>query len=152
MKQKRGFIQHQAGAGFTLIEILVTISIIGLLTMIGVTNFRVATQRARDGRRQADLEQIRAALELYRADENTYPVDISSGTIVGSAPDNNIYMETVPTDPKDDRQYFFLSDGLTYSLCASLEITTTGSCTALGADCSVGGSSATCNYQVTNPK
>lgn len=136
--------------GFTLIEILVTISIIGLLTMIGVTNFRVATQRARDGRRQADLEQIRAALELYRADETAYPTDdiISAGTIVGSAPDNNIYMETVPTDPKTDYQYFFLSDGTTYSLCASLEVTTTGSCTASGADCG----SYACNYQVTNPK
>ncbi|PIP52662.1 hypothetical protein COX09_00345, partial [Candidatus Beckwithbacteria bacterium CG23_combo_of_CG06-09_8_20_14_all_47_9] len=50
--------------GFTLIEILVTISIIALLTMIGVTNFRVANQKARDGRRQGDLEQIKAALEL----------------------------------------------------------------------------------------
>ena len=59
--------------GFTLIEILVAVSIIALLTVMGVTNFMVANKKARDGKRQGDLEQIRAALEIYRADERIYP-------------------------------------------------------------------------------
>ena len=41
--------------GFTLLELLVVISLIGLLTAIGVVNFQATNQRARDGKRQAEL-------------------------------------------------------------------------------------------------
>ena len=135
--------------GFTFIEILVVLTIIAVLTAVGATNFRVANQKARDGRRQADLEQIRAALELYRSDEAGYPVIdiIADGEIVGLT--GNVYMETVPTDPRSDFTYYYTSDGITYSLCASLEVTTTGVCDAAGAIC---GTAVSCNYQLTNPK
>ena len=135
--------------GFTLLELLVTISIIGILIAVGATNFRVANQKARDGRRQADLEQIRAALELYRSDENGYPISdiINDQEIIGST--GNIYMETVPTDPKSDFTYYYTSDGVTYTLCASLEVTTTGVCEPAGASC---GTDVSCNYQLQNPK
>ena len=131
--------------GFTLIEILVTISIIALLTMIGVTNFRVANQKARDGRRQGDLEQIRAALELYRTDEAEYPADITAGQTIES-PTGTIYMNEVPTDPLGPQAYYYSSDGDTYALCAALELDTSGVCG--GASCGTG---VPCNYQVTNP-
>ena len=131
--------------GFTLIEILVTISIIGLLTMIGVTNFRVANQKARDGRRQGDLEQIKAALELYRTDEAEYPGGINAGDPIQS-PTGTIYMNKVPTDPLSTQEYYFTSDGDTYTLCAALELDTSGACG--GTSC---GSGVTCNYQITSP-
>lgn len=131
--------------GFTLIEILVTISIIGLLTMIGVTNFRVANQKARDGRRQGDLEQIKGALELYRTDEAEYPVSITAGQTIES-PTGTIYMNEVPIDPLSTQTYYYSSDGDTYTLCAALELDTSGVCG--GAGC---GSGVTCNYRITNP-
>ena len=131
--------------GFTLIEILVTISIIALLTMIGVTNFRVANQRARDGRRQGDLEQIKAALELYRTDEAEYPADITAGQTIES-PTGTIYMNQVPTDPLSTQTYYYSSDGETYTLCAALELDLSGACG--GASCGTG---TPCNYQVTSP-
>jgi general secretion pathway protein G len=131
--------------GFTLIEILVTISIIGLLTMIGITNFRVANQKARDGRRQGDLEQIRAALELYRTDEGEYPNSITSGDPMESLT-GTIYMKEIPTDPVSTQSYYYTSDGNTYTLCAALELDTNGVCG--GASC---GSGITCNYEITNP-
>lgn len=132
--------------GFTLIEILVTISIIGLLTMIGVTNFRVANQKARDGRRQGDLEQIKAALELYRTDEAEYPTNdiLSAGTIESAG--GTVYMGDVPEDPLAAQSYYYASDGDTYTLCAALELTTSGNCG--GAGCGTG---VTCNYPVTSP-
>lgn len=131
--------------GFTLIEILVTVSIIGLLTMIGVTNFRVANQKARDGRRQGDLEQIKAALELYRTDQGEYPTDnvISAGTIVFGV---ITYMKKVPADPSSDQVYYYSSDGDTYTLCAALELNTAGNCGSNSC-----GTGVTCNYKVTNP-
>ncbi|MBU2052368.1 prepilin-type N-terminal cleavage/methylation domain-containing protein [Patescibacteria group bacterium] len=131
-------------SGFTLIEILVTVSIIGLLTMIGLTNFRVANQKARDGRRQGDLEQIKAALELYRTDEAEYPTDISSGTI--QSPTGTVYMNEVPTDPISTREYYYSSDSDTYTLCAALELDLSGACG--GNSCGI---DVTCNYQVTSP-
>ena len=131
--------------GFTLIEILVTISIIGLLTMIGMTNFRVANQKARDGRRQGDLEQIKAALELYRTDEAAYPGSITAGNPIQSAT-GTIYMNEVPTDPLSTQDYYYSSNGDTYTLCAALELDLSGVCG--GNSCGAG---VTCNYQITSP-
>lgn len=129
--------------GFTLIEILVTISIIGLLTMVGITNFRVANQKARDGRRQGDLEQIKAALELYRTDEAEYPGSVTPGATIESAT-GTIYMNEVPDDPLSEQDYSYSSDTDTYTLCAALELVTD---TVSGCgDCGV-----TCNYQITSP-
>ena len=146
------FCQSAMKRGFTLIEILVTISIIGLLTMIGVTNFRVANQKAKDGRRQGDLEQIKAALELYRTDAGLYPTtsawlpDIGGGSLTYGT---TTYMESTPDDPVSARKYYYTTPdaGKTYRLCAALELTTTGSCTG-NPSCGTG---VTCNYQVTSP-
>ncbi|MFC1627388.1 type II secretion system protein [Patescibacteria group bacterium] len=133
--------------GFSFIEILVVTTIIAVLTMVGVANFRVANQKAKDGKRKGDLEQIRAALELYRTDENEYPDgDIISADIIQSV-GGNVYMSDVPDDPANGYDYYYTSDGMTYSLCAALELDLTGSCTAGGADC---GTEA-CNYQINSP-
>ena len=130
--------------GFSFIEILVVTTIIAVLTAVGVANFRVANQKARDGRRQGDLEQIRAALELYRTDELAYPTnDIISADIIQSS-GGTTYMADVPDDPSTDYVYYYNSGGSTYTLCAALEIDTTGICAA-----SCG--SVTCNYQVVSP-
>ncbi len=130
--------------GFSFIEILVVTTIIAVLTAVGMANFRVANRKARDVRRQGDLEQIRAALELYRTDEAAYPIsNIISDDII-QASGGTIYMADVPDDPSSDYSYYYNSDGSTYTLCAALEIDTTGICAA-----SCG--SVTCNYQVTSP-
>lgn len=135
--------------GFTLIEILVTISIIALLTMVGLTNFKVANQKARDGRRQGDLEQIKAALELYRTDAGSYPANgawlVPNGSLVYSG---TTYMQNIPDDPISSRSYYYRTPdaGETYRLCAALELTTTGSCTG-NPSCT----GVTCNYQITSP-
>jgi len=129
--------------GYTFIEILVVITIIAVLTAIGVVNFRVANKKSRDGKRKSDLEQIRAALELYRTDEGEYPANLSSLT-GGSI----IYMEKVPDDPLGDYDYSYASvvPNSTYVLCAALELETSGTCTGVS-DCDTG----TCNYEVNNP-
>jgi prepilin-type N-terminal cleavage/methylation domain-containing protein len=120
---------------FTLIEILVVIAIIALLTMAGVTSYKVANQKARDGRRQGDLEQIRAALEMYRTVLDEYPDDKNL-----LEPD---YINSLPADPSG-YDYYYFSDGLTYTLCAYLEL---GSGDCGGNACGA----TTCNYQVNNP-
>lgn len=59
--------------GFTIIELLVVISIIGLLSSIATFALGNARKQARDNRRIQDLKQIQTALELYYKDNQKYP-------------------------------------------------------------------------------
>lgn len=52
--------------GFTLVELLVVVSIIAILSVIGLTVFTSAQQNARDARRRADIDAIASALESTR--------------------------------------------------------------------------------------
>lgn len=51
--------------GFTLVEVLVVISIIGMLSSIILTSFNTARKRGRDARRIADIRQLNTAIQLY---------------------------------------------------------------------------------------
>ena len=60
--------------GFTLIELLVVIAIIGILSTIGVVSFNSARKKARDAKREGDLRMLQSKLEVYAADNESYPV------------------------------------------------------------------------------
>lgn len=60
-------------SGFTLIELMIVIAIIGLLSSMVSVSLSYARIKARDARRISDLAQIRTALELYYSDHGTYP-------------------------------------------------------------------------------
>lgn len=66
-------------SGFTLVELLVVISIIGLLSSIVLTSVNSARVKARDAKRQADLNQIYLALQLYFDDRGYLPITSSYG-------------------------------------------------------------------------
>ncbi len=77
---------HKA-KGFTLVELLVTISIIGVLASITVVSVGNVRQLARDSKRLADMKQLQTALEFYFNQTNGYPnvQDVTLGTGVGSS-------------------------------------------------------------------
>lgn len=130
--------------GFTLVELLVVITIIALLTTMGLVIYQNSVRKGRDGRRQTDLEQIRSALELYRSDIGWYPAALSTLT-----PPTNSYIQAIPTDPKSNTYKYAPAAGaspVTYSLCAHLEASTDTTSQFCG-----GGCTGNCNYQVTNP-
>lgn len=128
--------------GFTLIELLVVISLIGILMGILLVSYQGTRKSARDGRRKADLEQIRSALEMCRSDTGSYP---AGSSLPGTC---STYLSSVPKDPLDPTYiYKYSSDGVTYSLCAYLE---TGSGNAGCGTCDADGS-VNCNHKVTNP-
>lgn len=116
--------------GFTLIELLVTISIISVLTAIGLANYSVSQKRARDARRQADLESVRSALEIYRADNlaTGYPNTNYAGLSASLIPN---YLSQLPLDPKNvsPYTYTYAGGGNTYTICANqLERTAVSYC------------------------
>jgi len=130
--------------GFTLVELIVVITIIGILAGLGFTNYATSQARARDGKRKVDLEQVRSALEMYRTDSGSYP----GGTLVSGndiAYGGTTYL-TIPNDPKPGRRYVYSGSANSYTLCAALE-TETGNPSGCGGSCG----SVACNYKVTNP-
>lgn len=140
-------INNKSTKGFTLLEILVVVTIIGLLAAIGVVSYGSLLKGSRESRRKADLEQIRAALEIYKSANNVYPTTAGawwgpcSGAnskygdtyITGLAP---TYINKLPHDPKEgdvtanpispencgaawNYCYIYRSNGIDYKLMAN---------------------------------
>lgn len=139
--------------GFTLVELLVVISIIGVLIGMSVFGLQGARESSRDSSRKADLELVRSAIEIYRSDCNSYPLDLTS-PLIGDDSSNsclstNTYMAEVPDDPTSpNRSYLYYSDGDIYEICSALEQTQSGGSVTCGGSTNCG---ETCNYKVVNP-
>jgi prepilin-type N-terminal cleavage/methylation domain-containing protein len=105
--------------GFTLIELMVSVLIIGILTGItlGVLNVRQIKARTRDSQRVSDLSTIQTALELYFADNHHYPIQETwtlniSGLDSGTFSTN--YLKSVPIDPISNTSSFDSSGNSTF--------------------------------------
>ncbi|MDQ3239387.1 MAG: type II secretion system GspH family protein [bacterium] len=154
--------RKNAQYGFTLVELLIVISIIGILTAVTVVNYGSAQQKARDAQRKNDFKILRDQLEQYKLDQKTqsYPIANAATTISVA---NYTTMQTLmttggylkppyPKDPKDKGagifMYRYQSDGSTYTLDTCLENKSDPSKQAtVSTQCTT----ANPNYQVTNP-
>jgi general secretion pathway protein G len=68
--------------GFSLIELLVVISIIGILIAILILNFDEARKQSRDKVRKSDLKALQLAIETYKAQNGVYPSQASASCAV----------------------------------------------------------------------
>lgn len=132
-------------SGFSLIELIVVMTIIMVITVVGLVSFSGTNQRARDGRRVSDLEKIRIALEVYRQQIGSYPVTNGNPTTALSDLVPN-YIQTVPVDPKTDRRYYYDGSLYSYMLYAAMEDRVTYPTKETGGNCTLD-----CYYKVTNP-
>lgn len=87
--------------GFTLIEVLIVISIIGLLSsviLVGLGGFR---SRGRDARRITDLKSLQNGLELYYSKNSEYPANFDAILTAG------IGVNKIPKDPSSNANYLY---------------------------------------------
>ena len=86
-----GSSQQLGRRGFTLVELLVTVSIVGILAGLAIPNMRNMTFRARATTVAADLEVLRVATLSFNGDQHTWPAEVASGVVppelVGFLPD-----------------------------------------------------------------
>ncbi len=108
--------------GFTLFELLVVVSIIGILIGFGTVAFSSAQKRARDARRQEDMTEVQAGLEqCHGLLGGAYPTGTyTAGDTVTCG--SEVVIESFPSDPKDTMSYSgSVSDADNYCFCAELE-------------------------------
>lgn len=108
--------------GFTLIEMLVVVSIIGILAVLVSANLNSARSRARDAERKSDLKNIATALRLYYNDNGSYPASNYFDALWGEpwTVNTTTYMNTFPKDPLSSQTYKYEnvdSDSFTLSAC-----------------------------------
>lgn len=143
--------------GFTLVELLVVMAIIGILSTLGLVSFRNAQPKSRDSRRKSDLEQVQRALEMYYNDYNDYPSSNGGAIQIGSTltwgvsemkdSKGTIYMKELPKDPTGNPEYCYVYINKSFKLYARLENTNDP---VVGGPYSCGGVSIY-NYGVASP-
>lgn len=116
---------------FTLVELLIVMSIIGVLASIGIGSFMTAQMRGRDTQRKSDLKQVSHALELYYSDHGKYPD--SSLVVWGSefTDGKTVYFKILPEDPVSAQTYTYTlvaGSNQKYQLFAHLENTQDKDC------------------------
>tara|TARA_B110000014_G_scaffold257293_1_gene241670 strand:+ start:7829 stop:8260 length:432 start_codon:yes stop_codon:yes gene_type:complete len=103
--KKKYKILNKFEHGFSLIEILVVLMIIGLLTSLVAVNVMPSQERARIEKAKADIVILENALEMYKLEQYTYPSeDQGLSFLVSSSQDktNNSsrrYIKRLPDDP-----------------------------------------------------
>lgn len=78
--------------GFTIIELLVVMTILVILASVGMTQYRNSVRRAEEATLKENLFRMRDAIDQYYADKNKYPADLADLVSEG-------YIREVPTDP-----------------------------------------------------
>ena len=84
--------QNGRRPGFTLIEMIIVFTLIGILVGLGLPQYQTAAKRAREAVLKEDLFQFRKLIDQYYLDKRTYPASLQ--TLVEEK-----YLRTIPVDP-----------------------------------------------------
>jgi len=78
--------------GYTLVELMIVVSIAGILVTMAEPSFRATMLKAREAALKQDLFTLREVLDQYRADRGRYPAALSELQSTG-------YIRNIPVDP-----------------------------------------------------
>ena len=114
-------------SGFTLMELLITVSIIAILVAIGIASYSTINKQSRDTKRKSDIEQLRSALEMYRADVGYYPSTGAGSWTAASDLSTALvttYILAIPSDPQGATSPYMyratdVTDSQYYGYCIS---------------------------------
>jgi general secretion pathway protein G len=79
-------------AGFTLVELMIVMAIIGVLAVVAIPSYVGAVRQAREAVLREDLHVMRDAIDSYTADKQKAPQSLDDLVTEG-------YMRSIPTDP-----------------------------------------------------
>ena len=79
-------------AGFTLVELMIVMAIIGVLLSVAIPSYVGAVRQAREAVLKEDLHVLRAAIDSYTADKQKAPQSLDDLVSEG-------YMKSIPVDP-----------------------------------------------------
>lgn len=107
--------------GFTLIEVLIVVAIVGILASVVLVGLGPVQKRGRDARRISDLRQAQTGLELYYNKVGAYPATSDWASLATALKAENIGISNLPTDPSRGKTYSYASNGTSYVLGATFE-------------------------------
>lgn len=143
-------------SSFSLIELLVVMTIMGIIATLGLMAFSQGQKKARDATRKENLSSVRKALEMYYNDKGAYPV---TGLLVWGSPfvvGTTTYMAKLPTDPGGGNYVYktmnvdkdfaiFARLDNTQDAAVPLHLSLPGAYTTVGTNCN---GAKKCNYVI----
>jgi prepilin-type N-terminal cleavage/methylation domain-containing protein len=123
----------QKQTGFTIVELLIVIVVIGILAAITTVAYNGIQLRTRDTIRVSDLRSIHKSIELYKAENGSYPLPangslnwtgncVTFGSVKNYITGISAYVSSSPLDPKwkdtDNRCYLYRSNGVDFMILA----------------------------------
>src|ERR1035437_1268391 len=101
----RGFmrVNRRHDAGFTLVELMIVMAIIGVLATLAIPSFVGALKQAREAVLKEDLHVLRTAIDSYTADKQKAPQSLEDLITDG-------YLKSVPEDPMTHSKDTWVTD------------------------------------------